>query len=817
MKKFTAILLVMLMLLSGGAVTAFAENGPSSATWDGSYYLAYISFYNYNTSTPVNYSVFRENTAHNSAIAGATYDRASNTLTLKDFNHPELNLETNMMGDDFRLEIKGSCALNSIAVWGYGYGGSLSVTGDGTLTLNERKTSNSAVYMYPEDTDFTLSFGDKVKVNLYAAKNVISVKAAKGTDFGSSIIFSDGKERSVSVTQASSEEYKTVSGYYYQQPVEDEKDYLGRLTTKKDDAEGVYGTSIYVDDDLNETGEYGISRYVYSKKYGFYFKDKSFGDVTLTADEMEQQGYEMKYEEKLRDYPEYLYNPVVAKRVRCKVYTDDDSNVYYVWDSGDVVDEIKNVVLNGEPVDGCEGEYLFSLNGEVDIDDLTETGSNVNGYYLVEGENDEEGDWLGEKTVCESDPEGIYAAREWYRTDDNENVTERGVTVYKYIYNEEIGFYMNDTSFSDNDYFNLYGSREMTVEEFEDTDYTIIYPLVKEYVYITNPYYSRSQSGSYFYVYADGEGKEYVVNTDYSVDEEVQVVLNMEEIDVLDGWYWLTLNESVSASDLAQVKEYKTLEGYYDYAVEGTELIYAPTNGETQPTEATQTTEATQPTEPEATQPTDTTEVTQPTDATEATHPTDVTEETQPTDAQSVKPVKKDISKCTVSGIKSKTYTGKAITQSVVVKDGSKTLKNGTDYSVTYKDNTKAGTATVTITGKGSYTGSVKQTFTIKKATNPLAVKTASKNIKASAVNKKAQSFTPSLINKKGQGTVSYKMGSNNSKVKKYFSINNKSGKITAKKNTPKGTYKVKVSVTAAGNGNYKKATKDATVTVRIK
>lgn len=43
-------------------------------------------------------------------------------------------------------------------------------------------------------------------------------------------------------------------------------------------------------------------------------------------------------------------------------------------------------------------------------------------------------------------------------------------------------------------------------------------------------------------------------------------------------------------------------------------------------------------------------------------------------------------------------------------------LVSGTDYTVSYKNNVKAGTATVTITGKGNYSGSLSKSFTIKKA-----------------------------------------------------------------------------------------------------
>ena len=73
----------------------------------------------------------------------------------------------------------------------------------------------------------------------------------------------------------------------------------------------------------------------------------------------------------------------------------------------------------------------------------------------------------------------------------------------------------------------------------------------------------------------------------------------------------------------------------------------------------------------------------------------------------------KEISKTTVSGIKDKTYTGKAITQSIVIKDGNTVLKNGTDYIIKYTNNINVGTAKITATGKGNYKGSASKTFKI--------------------------------------------------------------------------------------------------------
>lgn len=74
------------------------------------------------------------------------------------------------------------------------------------------------------------------------------------------------------------------------------------------------------------------------------------------------------------------------------------------------------------------------------------------------------------------------------------------------------------------------------------------------------------------------------------------------------------------------------------------------------------------------------------------------------------------VTNCTVSGLTAKTYTGKAQTQSLTVKYRNKTLKNGKDYTVSYQNNINAGTAYVIIKGKGSYSGTVKRSFTIKPA-----------------------------------------------------------------------------------------------------
>ncbi|WP_027216597.1 InlB B-repeat-containing protein [Butyrivibrio fibrisolvens] len=69
-----------------------------------------------------------------------------------------------------------------------------------------------------------------------------------------------------------------------------------------------------------------------------------------------------------------------------------------------------------------------------------------------------------------------------------------------------------------------------------------------------------------------------------------------------------------------------------------------------------------------------------------------------------------------VAGISDRTYMGTSITFSqneMRVYDGKKLLTMGTDYTVSYKNNTNVGTATITITGKGNFSGSIQKTFAI--------------------------------------------------------------------------------------------------------
>jgi len=81
----------------------------------------------------------------------------------------------------------------------------------------------------------------------------------------------------------------------------------------------------------------------------------------------------------------------------------------------------------------------------------------------------------------------------------------------------------------------------------------------------------------------------------------------------------------------------------------------------------------------------------------------------------------KDVAGLTVDPIASRVFTGSAIEPAVTVEDDGLTLVLGVDYTVAYTDNVNVGTATVTITGAGNYTGTRTVQFTISAVPAPPA------------------------------------------------------------------------------------------------
>ena len=164
-------------------------------------------------------------------------------------------------------------------------------------------------------------------------------------------------------------------------------------------------------------------------------------------------------------------------------------------------------------------------------------------------------------------------------------------------------------------------------------------------------------------------------------------------------------------------------------------------------------------------------------------------------DVKSIKTANNDITKASVSGISTKAFTGKAITQNVTVKVGNTVLKNGTDYTVSYSNNKKVGKATVKITGKGKYGGVITKTFKINPAKQEIQKLTA-----------KSKAFFIDWA-QKGSATgyeIQYATNSKFTGAKKVTITNNKTDKTTVSKLSANKKYYVRVrSYTTVGGTKY--------------
>lgn len=142
---------------------------------------------------------------------------------------------------------------------------------------------------------------------------------------------------------------------------------------------------------------------------------------------------------------------------------------------------------------------------------------------------------------------------------------------------------------------------------------------------------------------------------------------------------------------------------------------------------------------------------------------------------------KASLSKMTYKKIPTQPYTKKAVKPDVVIKNGKIKLKLGTDYTVTYKNNVKAGKATVIVKGRGNYKGTKKLTFIISKKLKSI------KTVKVLGV--KNYSYT----GKKIQPVLKIMDGKKRLKEGKDYTLSYSNNKNVGK-----------ASITIKGKGNYR-------------
>lgn len=163
----------------------------------------------------------------------------------------------------------------------------------------------------------------------------------------------------------------------------------------------------------------------------------------------------------------------------------------------------------------------------------------------------------------------------------------------------------------------------------------------------------------------------------------------------------------------------------------------------------------------------------------------------------------------------STTYNGtyKKPGVSSVYANGISSKLSSSNYSVSYQNNFNAGTARVTITGKGNYAGSVTKTFKINKAKQYFTVDTSIKKESWRSTQAGAHGTAKYAV-RGAQGKVTFTKIGGSSRLKVNGAT---SQRLMVKRATAKGTYTAKIRVTAGETANYAATSKVVNLKVCLK
>lgn len=288
-RKLMAVLLGALLIAGTfSAVSAQAATGPNTNAGTCAYIVAMDDKGRNDYAFDGISAEYRQyyGTSSGDKYSGMSYDKKTNTLTLEKCNIP--HLEVNEMGDDFKIKLVGDCKVGLVSIWGYGYGGSVTVTGSGTLTAE-------AFYLNAEKTKATFTVTESATVKLastsgkslfYISDTYVAKDAVKA-DY-------DGKITVSELTNYKRQNLSFSDGYSYSFPI---------LT--KD------GAKYY----LNVADEYSGATIV-GTTYDIYgLSGTQFSLVASYASEKEMKAAGYNYE---LDTPSYDYKSESGKSITFK-------------------------------------------------------------------------------------------------------------------------------------------------------------------------------------------------------------------------------------------------------------------------------------------------------------------------------------------------------------------------------------------------------------------------------------------------------------------------------------------------------------------
>lgn len=142
-----------------------AANGPCDT---GDWAYAYI---NVRTGEDSSTTIFSSQGTN--SIDGMSYDRETNTLTLNNYKNKIAGIATNMMGDDFKINLIGDNEIGGIGSYGDAWGGSINICGNGSLVINADRAGDYGVAFFAEGTNSVLSVADTCNVTIYSGSKAV--------------------------------------------------------------------------------------------------------------------------------------------------------------------------------------------------------------------------------------------------------------------------------------------------------------------------------------------------------------------------------------------------------------------------------------------------------------------------------------------------------------------------------------------------------------------------------------------------------------------------------------------------------------------
>lgn len=267
-KKMMAFCFAFLMSFVMFGSSVEAANGPNEQDWSSAYIVIDDGsanpkqLYNANKSVTI------------STVKNISYDKKTNTLTLNGYQEAEKKIVANEMGDDFKVKVVGNNQIQGIAVWGYSYGGSLTLEGNGSLEINKNRVQGEPIFLMAEEANaqFKVKQGVTLKVyrdNKFPSSIVVSYSAAAKDG----IVFEGNDTLNQKVQKTPQKEAKQMTAAVYELA-----DFIP-CTPKDDSVTGIYGA-------LRQAGSSDDEPY-----YNIYKIQEVFPEIWLASMQDENGNY----------------------------------------------------------------------------------------------------------------------------------------------------------------------------------------------------------------------------------------------------------------------------------------------------------------------------------------------------------------------------------------------------------------------------------------------------------------------------------------------------------------------------------------------